>query len=232
MVRKGFQQKLGAGVLSLVLIGQASWVGVAASSQLGGKLITSGNLPVMVNGNSALGGATIVSGTVLETPANVTATVQIEGLGLVELLPDSIAVIEFSANNIKVTLRRGCATLETNKGTKGAIVDSQNRVFSTTTDAEEGVTGDTDFRRLGAVQAQSNGDKRRRFPTCGIVPAGGTLAEATLPSVLGAAAGPAIAAGGGLSGTAIAAIIAAAGGAAIIGGIIGAGDDPSPSSPR
>ncbi len=212
-----------------LVLSQLSLATVWAMPQISGKLITSGNLPVTINGNSTQGGATILSGAVIETPANVTATIQVGDLGVVELQPGSIAVIDFTSNTIKVTLRQGCVTLDTNKGTSGSIVDSKGMAFTTNTEAEEGMSGDVDFRRLGNTQAQSTGEKRRKFPVCGIIPAGASVASATLPGVIAPAAA---AAAGGLSGAVIGAIIAGVAGAAIIGGIVGGDDNPSPSSPR
>ena len=230
MIKGTFKMKFVACLMALVL-SQLSLATAWAMPQISGKLITSGNLPVTINGNSTQGGATILSGAVIETPANVTATIQVGDLGVVELQPGSIAVIDFTSNTIKVTLRQGCVTLDTNKGTSGSIVDSKGMAFTTNTESEEGMSGDVDFRRLGNTQAQSNGEKRRKFPVCGIIPAGASVASATLPGVI-APATTAAAAGGGISGAVLGAIIAGVAGAAIIGGIIGSDDNPSPSSPR
>jgi hypothetical protein len=192
---------------------------VVFAAQLSGKLITSGNLPVTVNGNSTQGGSSILSGAVIETPDNVSATIQVGDLGEVELAPGTVAVIEFSGNNIKVTLKRGCAALQTNKGTTGSVVNEQGKLYSTNSSAEEGVVGDPDYKTLSNVAAQSDGSKRRRLPVCGVL-----LGSGPIP--------PPAPVGGGLSGAAIAAILAGIGGAAIISSLIGFGGDASPSSPR
>ena len=224
----GFTTRLVAVLLALVL-SHLSLATVWAAPQVSGKLITSGNLPITVNGNSTQGGSTILSGAVIETPDNVSATIQVGDLGELELLPGSIAVIEFDGKNIKVTLKKGCASLTTNKGTTGSMVDYQGKTFTTNSDAEEGNVGDADFKRMTGAQAQSDGMKRHRFPVCGVIPPGGTFAQAI---GVGAVAGPVAGVGGGLSGAVIGAIVAGIGGAAVIGGIIGFGGDSSPSSPR
>jgi hypothetical protein len=222
--------KLVAALLSLA-ISHLSLAIVFAAPQISGKLITSGGLPVTVNGNSAQSGATILSGAVIEAPDNVVATIQVGDLGELELQPGSIAVIEFDGKNIKVTLRRGCARLTTNKGTSGSVVDYQGRVFTSNSDAEEGVSGDPDYRRVPNSAAQSDGTKRRAMPVCGVIPPGGTFATASLTAAV-APPTTAAAAGGGLGGAAIAAIIGGIGAGAIIGGIVGFGGDASPNSPR
>lgn len=220
-----FRNKSIALVLTLAL-SHLSFIVAMAAPQLAGKLITSGNLPITVNGNSTQGGSSILSGAVIETPDNVSATIQIGDLGEVQLTPGTIAVIEFSGNNIKLTLKKGCGSLQTNKGTTGSVVNDQGKLLSTNSDAEEGVSGDPDFKKMTGVAAKSDGTKRRLLPTCGVI-FGGNLPATTVTT---AGAGGGI--GGGLSSTAIGAIIAGIGGAAIIGGIIGFGGDSSPSSPR
>ena len=219
--RNSFRNKSIALVLTLA-ISHLTFIVAMAAPQLAGKLITSGNLPITVNGNSAQGGASILSGAVIETPDNVTATIQIGDLGEVQLTPGTIAVIEFSGNNIKLTLKKGCGSLQTNKGTTGSVVNDQGQLLMTNSSAEEGVVGDPEFKGLNSVAAKSDGTKRRLLPTCGAVFGGNLPATTAAPA----------AAGGGLSSTAIGAIIAGVGGAAIIGGIIGFGGDSSPSSPR
>ncbi len=205
-----------------IAVSHLSFAVALAAPQIAGKLITSGNLPITVNGNSTQGGSTILSGAVIETPDNVSATIQVGDLGELELGPGSLAVIEFSGNNIKVTLKRGCGALQTNKGTTGSIVNEQGKVFATNSSAEEGIVGEPDYQKLNNVAAESDGTKRRRFPVCGVL-FGGNPAVTTAPV-------PTV--GGGLSGAAIGAVLAGIGGAAIIGGIIGFGGDASPSSPR
>jgi hypothetical protein len=226
-MKKRFEikDKLLAAFLSLA-IGHLSLAVAVTVPQISAKLITSGAVPVTVNGNSTQGGATILSGAVIETPDNVVATIQVGDLGELELQPGSIAVIEFDGKNVKVTLRRGCARLTTNKGATGAIVDSQGNVFTTNSNAEEGTPGDPDYARVPNSAAQSDGKKRRSFPVCGIIPAGSAVAQAAAPAVVAATAAA------GLSAGVIAAIIGGIAGGATVVGIIGTrGGNPSPPRP-
>jgi hypothetical protein len=200
---------------------------MAAPTQVIAKLLTTGGT-IKVNDNDSPSGSSIVSGAVIETPDNIAATIQIGDLGILELPPGSLAVLEYSGNNIKVTLRRGCAILETNKNTTGSIVNTDGKLLQTNSNAEEGMPGDANYRRMSRA-ANSDGTMRRRLPVCGLVPAGPGMT--TLPGVIGAA-GAGGAAAAGLSGGAIAAIIAGVAGGAVVVGIIGTrGGDSSPSRP-
>ena len=185
---------------------------VLAAPPVSGKLTTTADLPVMVNGNSARGGATIMPGSLLETPVNASALVQLGAAGDVELPPDSRAVLNFTANSVKVILRHGCAVLNVNQGATGSIINEKGEFLHTNSNAFEGVTGQPDFRRIPGALAKSDGGKFRRLPVCDLT---GAPAPAPAPS--------------GLSGALFAALLALAGGPAIIGGIVVGGGNPSPS---
>jgi hypothetical protein len=86
-----------------------------------GKLTTSGNNPINVNGNSTKPGTTILSGSTLLTPAGVGASVQIGKLGLLRMAPETSLTISFEGSTIDVTLSSGYATLTTGPGVKGSI---------------------------------------------------------------------------------------------------------------
>ena len=203
----------------------------SVSQQIIAKIITAGG-SARVNDTDATSGSSIVSGATIETPANVSATIQIGSLGVVELSPGSIAVIQFTDNTVNVTLKQGCVVLQTNKGTSGAITDSKGTALKTNSEAEEGVFGEPDYRRVAAAQAKSDGSTRRRFPVCGIIPVGSSVVTAPAAGAVVAGAAGAGAAAGGLSAAAIAAIVAGVAGGAIIAGIVGTrGGNPSPGAP-
>lgn len=202
--------KLSAFVLTLAL-SLLSVAPVWAAPQLSGKLLTNGSSPVLVNGNSATTGATITSGTTIETPDNVSATIQIPGLGEVELSPGSIVTLEFSNGMLKVTLKKGCVVSRGEAGTKNNVVDEKGTTLPT--------TGSNNTN-----PAMADGKGSSNLPVC----AGAVLASAA--STTGAVVGT-TAAGGGLSATAITAIVAAVAAPLAIIGIVQAGDDPSPSNP-
>ena len=133
-MKRTYRNSMRGLTLALVAILMHISVGVtlAASPQVIAKLLTTGG-QVKVNDNDTPSGSSIVSGATIETPANVGATIQVGDLGLVELPPGTIAIIEFAGSNIKVTLKQGCATLETNKGTTGSLVDYKGGARSSLT---------------------------------------------------------------------------------------------------
>jgi hypothetical protein len=95
--------------------------------QANGTIKTTNNQPVIVNGNSVQPGTTILSGSTIETPAGVGATVQL-GFADLEITPGSEVGIEFTADgNVKVTLKRGCVILTTRNNAAGTIITTDGR---------------------------------------------------------------------------------------------------------
>jgi hypothetical protein len=182
-------------------IAPAGFQGASAS------LTTRQNKPISVNGTDAITGATIVNGALIETPGQVSASVNIPGHAILDIEPDAKLIMEFDQNgNPKVTLREGCVTLHTKKGTTGEI------------DTIHGVAGKTDPAKDGVL--------RVCFPRGAAAPVvdGGSVATA------GAATG-----GGGISTTTGVLIGAAAIGGVIAAVIIvpcRRGANPSPGEPR
>jgi hypothetical protein len=90
--------------------------------QATGILTTQRNKPIAVNGNSAISGATIVSGTNIETPEDVNAKVDLGTLGWLDIAPKAELALTFDRNgNVKVLLSQGCVVLHTRKNTTGEI---------------------------------------------------------------------------------------------------------------
>jgi PPE-repeat protein len=101
----------------------------AGPQQLMGILTTRDNQPILVNGVSAVSGATIPSGATIETPDKVGATINIGALGSLCIAPNTRLTIQFSqsgnAGDINANLSQGCVILTTLKNVKGAIVAAQ-----------------------------------------------------------------------------------------------------------
>jgi hypothetical protein len=73
-------------------------------------LHTKNNQPVSINGNPAGTGTTLLTGTTIETPDQVSATIDLGAAGTVEVGPNSKIELSFDANgNVHVKLIRGCA---------------------------------------------------------------------------------------------------------------------------
>ena len=97
--------------------------------QLMGILTTRDNQPILVNGVSAVSGATIPSGAMVETPDKVGATINIGALGSLCIAPNTRLTVQFSQSgnggNINADLAQGCVILTTLKNVKGAITAPQ-----------------------------------------------------------------------------------------------------------
>jgi hypothetical protein len=115
-----------------------------ASAPLAGKLATRKDQPILLNGSNANGGATILPGAQLETPAAVGATVSLGKLGKLDLAPKTQLTIAFGEHNVAVALTTGAVILTTNAGVEGTV----------TTDAG---TRKTDSRKRDAIAVQAGG---------------------------------------------------------------------------
>jgi hypothetical protein len=107
----------------LVQAATARLVSKAVAAQGGGqgRLTTRGNNPVTVNGNSARSGETIFSGQSIQTPEGVGATVNLPGIGRVDIAPNSNLTVTFESGKVNVSLSSGCAILTANRGNVGSV---------------------------------------------------------------------------------------------------------------
>ena len=79
------------------------------------RLTTTGNQPITVNSASAASGASLLTGATIETPAAVSATIDLGALGTVELQPNSSIQLDFDDNgNVRVKVLRGCVMIKKN----------------------------------------------------------------------------------------------------------------------
>lgn len=105
--------------------------GLPALPQASGTIKTTNNQPVIVNGNSVRPGTTVLSGSEIQTPAGVAATLSL-GFAIVELSPDSDGMVEFVAGqSVKVTLKRGCALVRVTGDAQGTIIAPDGSTTST-----------------------------------------------------------------------------------------------------
>ena len=111
-------------------VGLAAAAGTASApsllpQQATAILTTAGNRPVTVNGASAVGGTTIMTGAIIETPGQVGASISLPGHFSLDIAPGAKVSVEFDRNGIKVNLIQGCVVLHTEKGTTGEIDTSK-----------------------------------------------------------------------------------------------------------
>jgi hypothetical protein len=112
-----------AALLTAVCVAQVYvFAAPVVTPQTGGTLKTTDNKPVIVNGNRAAGGTTILPNTAIETPAGTAATVQL-GFAEVSISPGSDIVLDFTpGTDVTVTLKRGCVSITTVGGAQGMII--------------------------------------------------------------------------------------------------------------
>jgi hypothetical protein len=169
---------------------------LASLQQANGQVITTNNQPIIVNGNSAPAGTTILSGATLETPPGVGATLQL-GFADLEIAPGSEVIVEFTSDgNIKVTLKRGCAVLKKKDDKPGVII------------TPDGTTTET--------------NKKKRAAVCFPLGASSPVVSEGAAAGAGAAGG---AVGGGISTTLLTTIILGGIGGGIITAVVLNNDD-------
>lgn len=160
--------------IALVFVTCAFQMHVMAGAGLMGKLRTRENKPVLVNLNKARSGTTIMSGSEIQCPAKIGATVDLGSLGRLDIAPNTSLTIRFVAGEVSVQLRSGYVVLTTNKGVNGVVTTSEGTVFR------------TDSSKLSSVIAKT---KDAQGPETGVVvgAAAGGLGGTTA-GVAGAAA--------------------------------------------
>jgi hypothetical protein len=94
------------------------------SGTLLGRLITTSNRPIMVNGGEAVTGSTILSGAQLVTAAGSSATVQVDKIATVTVAPNSFLTLNFDANSVTVRLVGGDVSIAAAPGVKSAVLDA------------------------------------------------------------------------------------------------------------
>src|SRR5215210_2348914 len=118
-------------LFSIVQIGRAAPGATTIPQQLAGRLKTSNNQPVTINGLSANTGASILSGATIETGPAQSATVDLGPLGSLDITPNTRVVLTFEQGNWKATVISGCVTLKAEKGTTGELTTEQGAVHKT-----------------------------------------------------------------------------------------------------
>jgi hypothetical protein len=104
----------------------------AITPQTAGRLTTSNNQPIQVNGLSASTGASILSGATLETGADQSATVNLGALGSVEIAPNTKVLLTFDdQGNLKALVAFGCVKIIANTNTTGEVATDQGSAGKT-----------------------------------------------------------------------------------------------------
>lgn len=177
------------------------------------RLRTSGNRPITVNNNAAATGASLVTGAMIETGADQSATIDIGDFTL-DIAPNTRLRLDYDdQGRVKVFLIAGCV-IARSKGKTQAELQTADNVTQGQTAPKRGGVVDLCFINGQATVNQN--------------------AAANAGAGAGAGTATASTGGGGLSTGAIAAIVVAGvGGAVAIIAVAGDDDEtnPSPSSP-
>jgi hypothetical protein len=129
------KRRNGSRAIAALLLFSVLQFGIQAATpipqQLAGRLKTSNNQPVTVNGLSAGTGASILSGATIETGADQSASVDLGPLGSLDIMPNTKVVVTFEQGNAKATVITGCVTLKAEKGTTGEVANEQGSISKT-----------------------------------------------------------------------------------------------------
>ena len=91
--------------------------------------------PILVNGNSTPVGSAITPGSIIETGADQSATIDLD-IGVLEVAQNTSLRLDFEEGRVKVTITRGCAVLRTKENTEGEIA-SQDATMVKTEDRQK-----------------------------------------------------------------------------------------------
>jgi hypothetical protein len=98
----------------------------AVPQQFVARITTSGNQPVTINGASASSGASLLTGATIETPAAVSATIDLGALGTIELQPNSSVQLDFDNDgNVRLKVLRGCVVMKKNGKGVGEVYTAE-----------------------------------------------------------------------------------------------------------
>jgi hypothetical protein len=122
--------KLAQAVTLLVIAGSLQ-ISAIAGGGLMGKLRTRGNKPVLINLNKVSTGTTVLSGSRIQCPEKIGATVDLSVLGRLDIAPKTDLMLNFVAGEVTVQLNSGYVVLTTNKGITGKVTTAEGTVFAT-----------------------------------------------------------------------------------------------------
>ena len=104
-----------------------------------GKLTTTNNQPITVNGTSITSGGTVLTDSIIETPDNAGATISLGSLGSLDIAPGTKLKLEYDdQGNVRVTLIEGCVAVHKKKDTK-AQIDTEQGTAAKNDKKEEGL---------------------------------------------------------------------------------------------
>lgn len=155
MVNKSWINKALSMCLTITIIAAYSMAALAGAEKIAGEVTISGttsngqNPVVKINGENAQSGRSVFTGSIVATPENTTAVINLGQAGKIELAPDTVIDLSFTDNDISGNLSAGRVTVLNAsksvviKNTEGTVVElSAGESASATTAKNQ--TGDAD----------------------------------------------------------------------------------------
>jgi hypothetical protein len=161
--------------------------------QAAGKLSTTGNQPIMVNGVPAASGDTILTGSTIETPDQVGATIDLGPLGSIDIAPNTKVQVTFGTDGaVRVTVIEGCVILRVKQGTYGEVYTSEGDVAHSDPARKSAAVLDVCLPKGAPAAIVNQGAAANAGAGAGV--AGGTIADeglsgAVVGALLGGGAG-------------------------------------------
>ena len=102
---------------------------VARENVVMGRLLLLNNRTIVINGNYVGNGTTIFSGTRLQTPESITATVALGKMATLNIEPNTDLTLTFTKDYVDVKLIRGNVFLITDPGVKGSVASPDGKTM-------------------------------------------------------------------------------------------------------
>lgn len=133
---------------------------VTPADMIFGKLSLPGSRVMLVNGNSASSGTTILSGSQLQTPADTEAAVQLGSAGHLDIAPDSILTVTFDKASVDVRVTKGSALLRANAGVTGTVTNADGKAESSNPASATSIIGGATAGRATRAAAEMSGEEK------------------------------------------------------------------------
>jgi hypothetical protein len=103
----------------------------ASNGLMLGRLMLAGSESILVNGSIANSGTTILSGSQLQTPADVEGTVQLGSAGMLFIQPNTNLTVTFDKASIDVKVVAGSAYVAANAGVASSVTTADGKTSTT-----------------------------------------------------------------------------------------------------
>ena len=108
----------------------AERVNTTPNALLFGRLETQQESPVALNGNMVNNGTTVLSGSQIQTSEALSAAVELNSLGRLDIAPGTDLTLNFDKNSVSVVVTKGDAFLATKDGVKGSVITPKGETKS------------------------------------------------------------------------------------------------------